>query len=161
MQSLRVIKLGGSLLDLDGLADRLRSWLASQPAMRNLILVGGGEMADGVRDAYRRHGLDEEAAHWLCIRILAVTAELLLRILPEASLARRLEDLSQIRGSGPILFDCEQFLREEDANRPPRPLPHTWDVTSDSIAARLASVLVGRGIGALEVTSARERLDTL
>jgi aspartokinase-like uncharacterized kinase len=144
----RVIKLGGSLLDFEGLVPRLRKWLAAQPPMPTAMLVGGGRMADAIRDAYAMHSLGEEAAHWLCIRLLGVTAELVARLLPEATFLRDFDGLLVERdATRPVVFDPERFLREE-ASLAERscagkiaPLPHSWDVTSDSIAARLAAFL--------------------
>ncbi len=136
----RVIKLGGSLLDCKGLPTRFRCWLAQQPASPNIILVGGGDLADAVRQAFALHPLDEEAAHWLCVRLLGITAELFAHLLPEAVRATRLEELASADRRRPVVFDCEHFLRHDDA-RSADPLPHTWDVTSDSIAARLATRL--------------------
>ena len=141
----RVIKLGGSLLDLDDLVPRLRTWLAAQQPMPSVMLVGGGRLADAIRDAYAVHSLGEEAAHWLCIRLLGVTAELLAKLLPEATLVRESGELFVAEATRRlVVFDPEQFLREE-ASLIERysvggiaPLPHSWDVTSDSIAARLA-----------------------
>ena len=159
---LRVVKLGGSLLDFDGLVETLRTWLAGQPAMTTVMVVGGGSLADAIRDARARHSLDDEAAHWLCIRLLGVTAELVARLLPEARLIRRLEErfvartsvrsgglksaLQQegdprSRDAGLWILEPEAFLRDEELRLGANPLPHTWDVTSDSIAARLATTL--------------------
>lgn len=139
---MRVIKLGGSLLDLDGLAPRLRSWLAKQPAMPSVMITGGGAMADVVRDAFARHGLGEEEAHWLCIRILDITADLVAHLLPEAKVADHLDPLRAEAATAPlVVFRCERFLREEESRRFPSPLPHCWAVTSDSIAARLAAAV--------------------
>lgn len=135
----RVIKLGGSLLECEGLAERFRAWRGVQPAMQDVVIVGGGRLADVIRDAFARHSLPEEDAHWLCIRILAVTAELAARLLPEAKLVAQMDDLRS--GEGLMIFQTEQFLRHEEAGRGRAPLPHTWDVTSDSIAARVADVL--------------------
>lgn len=166
----RVIKLGGSLLEFDQLVPHLRHWLAAQPPMDNVILVGGGRLADAIRDAYSLHALSEEAAHWLCIRILNVTAELLARLMPEAVLINEIDVLlEQSDGEVPRIFEPERFLRDEaswwekirsgktsrlpadsvglrcaakaSADPVPLPLPHSWDVTSDSIAARLAVFL--------------------
>ncbi len=134
----RVVKLGGSLLDFDRLVPKFRAWLAAQPPMPAVMLVGGGRLADCVRDAFARHRFGEEAAHWLCIRLLGVTAELVAGLLPEAVLVKRFDELSaEMSAKRLAVFEPEQFLREEEAN----PLPHTWDVTSDSIAARLAACL--------------------
>ena len=157
--SLRVVKLGGSLLDFDGLVETLRTWLVGQPAMTTVMVVGGGSLADAIRDAHARHSLDDEAAHWLCIRLLGVTAELVARLLPEARLIRRLGELFVGRTSvgrsglksalqqegdprprdvGLRILEPESFLRDEELRIGAKPLPHTWGVTSDSIAARLA-----------------------
>jgi 5-(aminomethyl)-3-furanmethanol phosphate kinase len=134
----RVVKLGGSLLDFDCLAPRLRAWLAAQPPMQGVMLVGGGKLADAIRDAFALHQLSEEAAHWLCIRLLGITAELVAGLLPEAVLIKRFDDLVAERvGKRLALFEPEQLLRDEAVD----PLPHSWDVTSDSIAARLAARL--------------------
>jgi len=37
-----------------------------------------------------------------------------------------------------IVFDCQRFLEHQEPMTPGCPLPHTWDSTSDSIAARVA-----------------------
>jgi len=42
------------------------------------------------------------------------------------------------------LVEPESFLRDEELQVGANPLPHTWDVTSDSIAARLAVTLRAR-----------------
>jgi hypothetical protein len=159
---LRVVKLGGSLLDFDALVPALRSWLAGQPAMTTVMVVGGGSLADAIRDAHVRQPLDDEAAHWLCIRLLGVTAELVARLLPEARLIPRLGELfvgrtsvrsgglksalqqeggPRPRDAGLWILEPESFLRDEELRIGAKPLPHTWGVTSDSIAARLAVAL--------------------
>lgn len=135
---LRVVKLGGSLLDLPDLAERFRCWLAGEPAAKTVVLVGGGDMADVIRRAFAQHALSEEAAHWLCIRVLGVTAELLARLLPESLLTDRWSAVDELPADL-IVLDCQRFLKDDDCR--PSPLPHTWDVTSDSIAARLAERL--------------------
>jgi aspartokinase-like uncharacterized kinase len=153
---LRVVKLGGSLLDFDGLVPALRSWLAGQPAMASVMLVGGGSLADAIRDACVRHALDDETAHWLCIRLLGVTAALVARLLPESRLNKGVGSLCSgglpksqeevaNKDSRPLyLLEPESFLRDEDSRVGANTLPHTWEVTSDSIAARLAVVLQAR-----------------
>ncbi|MEM7558752.1 MAG: hydantoinase/oxoprolinase family protein, partial [Planctomycetota bacterium] len=46
----RVVKVGGSLLDIPNLGDRLASWLSQQPRAVSLFVVGGGGLVDAVRD---------------------------------------------------------------------------------------------------------------
>lgn len=145
MVPLRVIKLGGSLLDCPELVPRLRAWLAAQTPISNLMLVGGGRLADAIREAFALHPLSEEAAHWLCIRLLGVTAELAANLLPEARLLNHPGELDARQETASVaILNPEPYLREEAALLTQAgwagidPLPHSWDVTSDSIAARLA-----------------------
>lgn len=138
----RVIKLGGSLLDLHALVPQFRRWLGAQATKTSVTVVGGGDVADAIRDAFARQPLDESDAHWLCIRALGVTADLMACLMPEGRLVRRFEQIRLPEHQRHLIFfECEQFLREVDAVRSPSPLPHSWSVTSDSIAARLAEHL--------------------
>jgi aspartokinase-like uncharacterized kinase len=136
-EPLEVIKVGGSLLNWPELGPRLRDWLCRHQPARRVLLAGGGEFVDLVRQADRAHGLGEETSHWLAIRALSATAELLHALLPETTLAATLvEALAQLSSSRPVILDPWNFLHEDDSS--PDPLPHSWDVTSDSIAARVA-----------------------
>lgn len=142
---LRVVKLGGSLLRLDDWAQRFAEWHAIESPARTILIVGGGKLADCVRDYDRRFALGEEASHWLCIRTLSLHAEmaevLLRRVVSSVQLARRFEQLVKIDARSVAVFDPERFLRELEGNLPGECLPHNWDVTTDSIAARVAECL--------------------
>jgi aspartokinase-like uncharacterized kinase len=112
-----VAKVGGSLYDDPRLGPALRRWVAEQPEPV-LLVPGGGEFADAVRNLDAVHGLGEEAAHWLAIRSLSVAAAVLARLIgPEP----------------PQILDCFAFFTRHDLT------PHTWAVTSDSLA--LAAVI--------------------
>ena len=157
----RVVKVGGSLLrhqpeaqakesaaqvrshdSLLGWKDfpaALSSWLARQPPAVNILIAGGGEFADSIRRADAAHGLGDEAAHWLCVDALSVTARLL-GALMHASVATQIESLASIAPYTCVL-DPAPFLRTAEPLLISAPLPHTWSVTSDSIAARIAQHL--------------------
>jgi aspartokinase-like uncharacterized kinase len=125
--------------------------------MRNIIIVGGGEAVERIRRQCQQHAIPDEAAHWLCIEQMSLNARRVHKILPEFSLATSLEeivtaDFSSVSRSA-IIFDAAQFLREVEPNSPGTTLPATWDVTSDSIAARVAIVLAARELVLLKSAS--------
>jgi aspartokinase-like uncharacterized kinase len=138
----RVVKVGGSLLTFSELPRVLNDWLLIQPPTRNVLLAGGGELADVIRTMDGRFHLGEEASHWLCIDVLGVTARLLQTVLPHSHLVSSLADLRQQlaseENSCPIVFDPRDFMQADEPRLDGAALPHSWDATSDSIAARLA-----------------------
>src|SRR5260221_14686632 len=82
----RVIKLGGSLLGASEWPDAFRRWLARQPPMPNVLIVGGGALGDAIRGWDRIHRLTSHDAHWLAIATMTLTARLAGKLLPEAAL---------------------------------------------------------------------------
>lgn len=135
----RVIKLGGSLLELPALAARFRAWLEGQTPAVNLLIVGGGPIVESIRTLDRLHGLGDEAAHWLAIRAMGLSAEVVARLLPEAALVKCLNEV-ELEGTSPqlYLFEVQEFM-QDDARNSASPLPASWQVTSDSIAACVAA----------------------
>ena len=139
----RIVKVGGSLLELPDLGDRLRRWLSEQLPATNILLAGGGTLADEVRSWDQRFQLGQATSHWLCIDLLDVTAQLLSALLPDAYLCWNYAKLCDAISAGDqstIVFAPAGFLRAEEADLTGLRLPQSWDVTSDSIAARLAEV---------------------
>jgi aspartokinase-like uncharacterized kinase len=140
----RIVKVGGSLLSLPDLGQRLSRWLAKQAEAQNVLLTGGGALAEEVRQWDQRFGLGQQKSHWLCVDLLDTTAQLLSLLLPEAKLCQTRTALSEAiaaTDSPCLIFAPASFLRYEESTLPGEPLPCSWDVTSDSIAARLAIVM--------------------
>lgn len=130
-------KLGGSLFDLPDLADRIRHQWQTRPDTVPLLIVGGGAAADVVRDWDRTFQLGDEAAHWLAIDSLDLSANLLSQLLPELQLVRNRQQLELAQAAGrPSLLCVGCFVKWLETQ--PARLPHRWDVTSDSIAAAVA-----------------------
>ena len=151
---LRVIKLGGSLLDWPELAVQLRRWLANQPPAANVLIVGGGPLVEGLRSIDRAQRLSARASHWLAIDAMRLTARLLSELLPEASLV---DSLAAIDAGGVerlLILDGASLLRAEQGSD--AALPESWDVTSDSIAAHVASQLNAAELVLLKSSDAPE-----
>jgi aspartokinase-like uncharacterized kinase len=140
--TLRVVKVGGSLLDWPPLRERLARWLTARPADATILMAGGGDFTDAVRRAQSLHGFDDETAHWLCVKALSVTARLLAQLLPNARLTGSLDELLvwTCEGKAPIVFDAADFLCQDEPQAPGMVLPHDWTATTDSIAARIAQL---------------------
>jgi aspartokinase-like uncharacterized kinase len=104
---------------------------------------GGGRTADVIRALDRRHGLGEENAHWLALQALSLNAAVLQALVPGTQVLEAWDDRPALchRGVVPIL-DALRFAQADEGR--PRSLPHRWDVTSDSLAARVAVVAQAR-----------------
>ena len=136
----RVLKLGGSLLSDDAWIDRMRHWLAGEDAAENVLVVGGGRLADCVREIDRVSPLDVTEAHWFCVAAMAINGrnvaqQLGVGITSVATL------LTSPQNAQLAVLDVWRFLTDEEPRLVAEPLPAAWDVTSDSIAARVAEVL--------------------
>jgi aspartokinase-like uncharacterized kinase len=133
-----VVKVGGSLMDWPELGPRLKDWLSTLLPAQILLVPGGGQTVDVVRDLDRCHGLREESAHWLALRALTVNANFLADILTSLR-AMVVADFGECesawaRNELPVL-DPLPFARKDESQ--PGRLPHSWSATSDSLAARV------------------------
>jgi aspartokinase-like uncharacterized kinase len=130
-----VIKVGGKLLSLEGALPRALSALNLLSLEHSfLVIPGGGPFVDAVRSVDQAHSLPDDDAHWMAILGMDQYAILLASRIRNAELVSRREDIvrAAARGRVPVLAPY-RWLREAD------PLPHSWDVTSDSIAAWIAA----------------------
>ena len=137
-----VVKVGGSLFDWPALGLQLESWLKTVASNKVLLVPGGGPTVDVIRNLDRRQGLGEESAHWLALRALSINAHFLgevlsLRRSSGPAVIADLQDADAIWSQrGLPILDPFRFA-QEDEDRPGR-LPHSWSVTSDSLAASVA-----------------------
>lgn len=133
-----VLKLGGSLLDLPDLATRVRGVLKQLSGDKPLLICGGGEAADLVRHWHERFEFSEERSHWLALEAARFNQCLLLELLPELELvSNRFAAESAWQRDRVPLLDLKAFVAIEETSSHNSP-PHTWDVTSDSLAAWVA-----------------------
>jgi aspartokinase-like uncharacterized kinase len=138
-----VVKIGGSLYDLPELGPRLTCWLTQMQDTPVLLVPGGGKLADAVRELDRTHHLGGNRAHWLALQIMAVQARFLAALVPGAVVVERLEACAEVwRNGRQAILDAHGFAQADEGNE--GALPHSWAVTSDSIAARAAQLLKAR-----------------
>ena len=89
-----------------------------------LIIPGGGIFADSVRSL----PVDDDSAHWMAIAAMDQYGWFI------ASQGMGISDSLQ-EPDQPVVFLPYCCMRQHD------PLPHSWDITSDSIAAWVADFL--------------------
>lgn len=117
-----VLKLGGSLFDH---APSILRRVADTGA-DVLVVPGGGPFADLVRDIDKKYSLSADAAHWMAVLAMDQYAYFL-HDKADIELTPLLVRKKGIR----IILPYEVLRRQDE-------LPHSWDVTSDTIAAWMA-----------------------
>ncbi len=159
----RVIKLGGSLLELPELRRRFDAWFAAQPPAVNLMIVGGGELVEAVRRVDQQHSLDAALVHWVCIDLMGTTAEIAAGILGNDRLIGTRQELEGfLRRSGSEELDSHPsvailqpsaYINRQEVAQDGCELPEDWSCTSDSIAAWLAMKVNASELVLLKSTS--------
>ena len=132
-----VVKLGGGLLaHTEHFGDVLVAIGSAASRCRLLVVPGGGPFADAVREADRHVGLSDDAAHSMAVLAMDQYAHLLASRVVGGRVVESLSDIgAAVAASRVPVLAPSRWLREAD------PLPHTWDVTSDSIAAWVSGEL--------------------
>ncbi len=139
---LRVLKLGGSLLARDDWPRRFRDWIRAESPALNLLIVGGGELIESVRELDRVHHFDQRFTHWLCIDLLASTLRIASQLLPELPVIADAAALNEIIANSQTPSMAQTYLVHLDVfysrKLSATLLPEDWTTTSDALAALLA-----------------------
>jgi aspartokinase-like uncharacterized kinase len=125
-----VIKIGGSLGRGTGLKALCREVARLGQSHRFLIVPGGGEFADLVRESYKRYSLSDTTAHYMALLAMDQYGYLLNEMIEGSSLVEDLQSVGKVieTGRAAVLLPSSMARRTYT-------LPHSWQVTSDSVAA--------------------------
>ncbi|MFX0137882.1 MAG: hypothetical protein ACFFDN_29845 [Candidatus Hodarchaeota archaeon] len=133
-----IFKIGGKILeDFENLNCTISqlTQIFNEGLIQKMILIpGGGSLANFTRKVYGELKFNEEIAHWMGIISMNYNGLELSKKFPNLEI---IEDFDKLKRMSKFLciFLPYQFLKENDK------LPHSWDVTSDSITLFLAKAL--------------------
>lgn len=147
-----VVKVGGSLLPWVEFPGRLRAYLDSMNTQRQVLLVGGGKPADFIRELDSTHGIGEKRSHRLALRSLDLTAYVVNDLVKGLAVVEQPGAFAEVWENGLIPILAPRWLMENLDGQSQDPLPETWTVTSDSIAARIASLVGAKALSLLKST---------
>jgi aspartokinase-like uncharacterized kinase len=134
---LTVVKVGGSVCREPSMRRAALAAVERLSAARRLLVVpGGGAFADEVRAAQDARKFSDDIAHWLAILAMDRLARVIAGELDRAQLVNLRSEVAPVLDAGKVpVLAPHAWMRAAD------PLPHSWDITSDSIAAYLAGAL--------------------
>ncbi len=133
-----IFKIGGKILeDFDNLKSAISQLkqLYDETLIDKIILIpGGGLFANFIRKIYSELKFTEEIAHWMGIISMNYNGLELNKKFPHIQV---IENYAKLKENKKIfcVFLPYEFLKENDK------LPHSWEVTSDSISLYIAKEL--------------------
>ena len=133
-----VVKLGGSLINsAPDIVNKLIEYSESSKDrdISIIIVPGGGIFADSIRTASKQYGIGEVASHWMATLAMEQYGYYLI----DKTGARGVDSIDDLPNGVSILLPY-RLLKDRDE------LSHSWDVTSDTIAAWVAN-MIGAGVG--------------
>ncbi|MEJ2406280.1 MAG: amino acid kinase [Candidatus Thiodiazotropha sp.] len=133
-----VVKLGGSLFH----SKHLRDWLKVLADSGPLVVVpGGGPFADQVRQAQQQLQFDDSTAHLMALLAMEQFGHLLCGLQPGLTAATNQTEIDEVlaQGDTPVWMPTRMVMADPA-------IQHSWDVTSDSLAAWLARQLCAKNL---------------
>jgi aspartokinase-like uncharacterized kinase len=124
-----VLKLGGSLIEqAETLLNAVTShFVGKENKVKIVVVPGGGIFANGIREASRTYSLSDEASHWMAIAAMEQYAYLI----NDRTGVPLIDNTDSVPDGISILLPYK-LLKDADE------LEHSWNVTSDTIAAWVA-----------------------
>ena len=133
-----IFKIGGRILEnsknIASIISQLTKLYEENILQKIILIPGGGSYANLIRKIDEELKLGEDLAHWMAIYSMNYNGLELHRKFPGLECT---ENLKEIQDTNKIfcIFLPYNYLRNNDT------LPHSWDITSDSITLYIADQL--------------------
>jgi len=130
-----IVKIGGKILEnKENLESTLFqfNYLCEKNFLKKIIIIpGGGSYANFVRKLDTKLSVGDELSHWMAIFAMNCNG---IRISQKYEDIRYFNNLNELKKSNEriVIFLPYDFIYQRDE------LPHSWDVTSDSITVYIA-----------------------
>ena len=127
-----VVKLGGSLINsAPDIINKLIEYSESSKDrdISIIIVPGGGIFADSIRSASKQYNIGEVASHWMATLAMEQYGYYLI----DKTDARGVNSIDELLSGVSILLPY-RLLKDRDE------LAHSWNITSDTIAAWIANI---------------------
>ncbi len=137
MTRIQCIKIGGGLISHpDELINLMKDLDTLSKSYQLVVIPGGGPFADVVREIYSQYNLSETVAHWMAILAMDQYGFFLSNLSENAVTISSIANIKELALSNKLVMILPfQILYKRD------PLTHSWNVTSDSIAAYIATLI--------------------
>ena len=133
-----IFKIGGKILEnsnnIKSTFSQLTQLFEKEILQKIIVIPGGGTLANFVRSLDDTLEIGDDLAHWIAIYSMNYNGIILNRKYPNLKSIDKLKTFQDAKQMF-CIFLPYSFLREDDT------LPHSWDVTSDSIALYVANKL--------------------
>ena len=135
-----IVKIGGKICendsDLQSTMSQFNDLLFKHEILSKIVIIpGGGTYANLVRKIDYELDVGDNISHWMAIYAMNIQGTRLIEKFPEIEGITKLESTKESKKKKIQVFLPLEYLKETDE------LPHSWDVTSDSIIVYLASKL--------------------
>jgi len=134
-----IAKIGGKIFEnhenLENTLNQFKTLLFEKKVIDKLIIIpGGGSYANFIRVIDRKLNIGDDLSHWMAIFAMNCNG---IAISQEYKEIKRIKDIDELKESNEsiLIFLPFDFLYQLDE------LPHSWSVTSDSLAIYIASIL--------------------
>ena len=135
-----LVKFGGSISER-GTKEQFKQLCATLHELfftqeRFIIMPGGGEFAEVVREKQVKYNFSDETAHWMAIHAMNQYGLFIQDNLKQAKVVEiNEEEITSIAEKSIPILNVINYMKQQSK------LEHTWNATSDAIATEVAAYL--------------------
>ncbi len=134
-----IAKIGGKIFEnhenLEYTLNQFKKLLYEKKVIDKLIIIpGGGSYANFIRILDRKLDIGDDLSHWMAIFAMNCNGDAISREYKDIKCIKDIEELKESNEFISIFLPFDFIFQTDE-------LPHSWSVTSDSLAIYIASIL--------------------